>query len=136
MAQKKRMDARGRAIENEYRPISRCLLDGFVREALLRSNGPDGRLKAPEISAGLIAGLERQIGSSCRSVSFSDAVACRNDDSWIESDRRCPRHCSPEFSARRIGRQARINDLTMIDFRNTRQCCVGTNHRLQTEDGG
>ncbi len=100
MAQKKGVDTRGRAIKNEYRPISRSISDGFVREALLRPYGPDGRLKASKISSGLISALERQIGSSCRAVPFCDAMTCRNDDSGIENDRRRTRHCSFEFSDR------------------------------------
>src|SRR5258707_1872600 len=98
MGQEKWADARRRTIKNEYCPISRCLLDGFVREALLRSNGPDCCLKAPEIGSGLIAKLERQIGPSRRAVSFCDAMTCRHDDSWIENDRRLARHRSLESS--------------------------------------
>ncbi|MBN9013253.1 MAG: copper chaperone PCu(A)C [Rhizobiales bacterium] len=44
-------------------------------------------------------------------------MTCRNDDPWIEHDRCCTRHCSFEFSDRRIRRQACIDDLMMVDLK-------------------
>src|SRR5713226_6587117 len=58
MAEKQRVDARGRSIKNEYRPVVRGFLDRFPSEILLGPDGPDGRFKPSKIGSCLIAELE------------------------------------------------------------------------------
>lgn len=117
MAQRERVHARGRSIENEYRPVVRGFLDCFVPETLLRPDGPDGRFKSSKIRSRLVAGLERQVGSSDRAIPFRDAVTRCDDDPRIENDSCCTGHRAAELSDCRIGRQPCIDNSTMIYMR-------------------